>query len=519
MANTKITADNLAANAVTASSIADNSIGIDQLNVSDGTNGQVLTTNGSGTLSFSTISSTPTSIADADADTKIQVEESSDEDVIRFDVGGTEYMTLTSNGKLNVTEIAHISSGSLEIGNGDEKQIFDASGATIQFQTADTERMRIDSSGLVRIGASGGTGQRLSINGFTQSDTMSEANAWLVAEANGGDGIAIGTRATTPYATWIQSGYLNTLGTSNHYALALNPYGGSVGIGITSPSGELHVESGQSPTDIYFTNTALSGTGYDVTINALGSANNSEMKLNLGLLSDADRDQIKAYQGNLFFRANNDQRYQITSAGRHVFWGTHQGDSTGHFMFTNQGFDSATTNNSLVVQNGNTFIQIMAWTSNGARIGTRVGGWSTTGAQVTYLVSADATFAYGSGSSFYLANGTAITSDERLKKNIVSTPDGQLAKINALRPVSFDWKDERKDSGEGFIAQEVEAIIPEAVAESEYAPDPDDDTRDFEGDVKSIKDGVLLSRLVKAVQELSAELDAAKARITELENA
>jgi len=92
------------------------------------------------------------SISDADSDTKVQVEESSDEDIIRFDVGGTEYMTLTSNGKLNVTEIAHISSGSLEIGNGDEKQIFDASGATIQFQTADTERMRIASDGNVGIG-------------------------------------------------------------------------------------------------------------------------------------------------------------------------------------------------------------------------------------------------------------------------------------------------------------------------------------------------------------------------------
>ena len=95
---------------------------------------------------------TPTSIADADADTKIQVEESSDEDVIRFDVGGTEYMTLTSNGKLNVTEIAHISSGNLEIGNGDEKQVFDASDATIKFQTADTERMRIFSDGDVGLG-------------------------------------------------------------------------------------------------------------------------------------------------------------------------------------------------------------------------------------------------------------------------------------------------------------------------------------------------------------------------------
>ena len=37
--------------------IGDNSVGIDQLNVSDGSNGQALTTNGSGTLSFSTISS------------------------------------------------------------------------------------------------------------------------------------------------------------------------------------------------------------------------------------------------------------------------------------------------------------------------------------------------------------------------------------------------------------------------------------------------------------------------------
>src|SRR6056300_680190 len=38
--------------------IGDNVVGITQLNVSDGTNGQVLTTDGSGTLSFSTISGT-----------------------------------------------------------------------------------------------------------------------------------------------------------------------------------------------------------------------------------------------------------------------------------------------------------------------------------------------------------------------------------------------------------------------------------------------------------------------------
>ena len=42
--------------------------------------------------------STQTSLADADADTKIQVEEGSDEDKIRFDAAGTEVMNMTSAG-------------------------------------------------------------------------------------------------------------------------------------------------------------------------------------------------------------------------------------------------------------------------------------------------------------------------------------------------------------------------------------------------------------------------------------
>ena len=38
--------------------IADNAVGITQLNVSDGSNGQFLKTDGSGTLSFGTVSTT-----------------------------------------------------------------------------------------------------------------------------------------------------------------------------------------------------------------------------------------------------------------------------------------------------------------------------------------------------------------------------------------------------------------------------------------------------------------------------
>ena len=68
MANTKITsrviADDavttaaIADDAITSALIADNAVGIPALAVSDGSDGQVLTTNGSGTLSFSTVSGT-----------------------------------------------------------------------------------------------------------------------------------------------------------------------------------------------------------------------------------------------------------------------------------------------------------------------------------------------------------------------------------------------------------------------------------------------------------------------------
>ena len=49
----------IVANAVTATELANNSVGITQINVADGTNGQALITNGSGTLSFGDVLTDP----------------------------------------------------------------------------------------------------------------------------------------------------------------------------------------------------------------------------------------------------------------------------------------------------------------------------------------------------------------------------------------------------------------------------------------------------------------------------
>jgi hypothetical protein len=65
----------------------------------DGSANQVLKTDGSGNVTWATEAATSasTSMSDTDGDTKIQFEESSDEDKIRFDTGGTERAVMSAN--------------------------------------------------------------------------------------------------------------------------------------------------------------------------------------------------------------------------------------------------------------------------------------------------------------------------------------------------------------------------------------------------------------------------------------
>ena len=75
-------------------------IGAYTLPNTDGTNGQVLQTDGSGTLSWASL--TNSSLWDTDIDTGIQVEETADEDMIRFDTAGTQRMIINNNGYVGV---------------------------------------------------------------------------------------------------------------------------------------------------------------------------------------------------------------------------------------------------------------------------------------------------------------------------------------------------------------------------------------------------------------------------------
>jgi hypothetical protein len=96
------------------------------------------------------------------------------------------------------------------------------------------------------------------------------------------------------------------------------------------------------------------------------------------------------------------------------------------------------------------------------------------------------------------------SSDYRLKDNIAPMT-GALAKVAALKPVTYKWKVDGSD-GEGFIAHELQAICPDAVTGQK-------DAVDAEG--KPVYQGIdtsfLVATLTAAIQELKAEFDAYKA--------
>lgn len=59
---------------------------------------------------------------------------------------------------------------------------------------------------------------------------------------------------------------------------------------------------------------------------------------------------------------------------------------------------------------------------------------------------------------------TLCSSDARLKEDVSTLADDGLSTIHRLRPVKFRWKkDTAKKYDAGFIAQEVQAVVPEAV--------------------------------------------------------
>jgi hypothetical protein len=116
----------------------------------------------------------------------------------------------------------------------------------------------------------------------------------------------------------------------------------------------------------------------------------------------------------------------------------------------------------------------------------------------------------GSGQIKSVFTSIASISDERVKENIVDLETG-LTQIMALQPRRFDFKD-GEGSGEknvaGFVAQEVESVLPDLIDFSRH---------DTIADLKSLKMGDMIPTMVKAMQEQQALIESLTNRIEALE--
>src|SRR5210317_1323682 len=315
VANNSITSSKIATNAVGSTEIAqnsiltkhidDNQIGIDQLNVTDGTSGQVLTTDGAGSLSFSTVSGGGGSqnlfstfavsgqsdiVADSTTDTLTVAAGSG---ISLTTNASTDTLTITATGSglsANAVTSAYLASnavlarhiatdavGSSELAaTGVSAGTYGSSTATPQF-TVDTDG-RITSVGNVTISSSGGGGSA----GLNQVVTTYEST---------GDGSTVafntGTTITSEDLTWAfidgvyqEKGAYSTSGSTVTFSAA-PPNGTSIEVlnlsSITTGGAFDHNSfSGDgSTTDFTLANTPDSETDLIVFIDGVYQNNNA----------------------------------------------------------------------------------------------------------------------------------------------------------------------------------------------------------------------------------------------------
>ena len=147
------------------------------------------------------------------------------------------------------------------------------------------------------------------------------------------------------------------------------------------------------------------------------------------------------------------------------------------------------------------------------------------GNQNRYVIKARGGADDGSGTTHYLfgedGNGTNVgsiknvggtfqladASDRRLKKNIIDTVINALEIVNDIKVRDFDWIKNDVHCVAGFIAQELQEVFPPAADGSEDQVDPETGETIY---MTASRD-VLVPVLVKAVQELTARIEALEA--------
>jgi hypothetical protein len=246
---------------------------------------------------------------------------------------------------------------------------------------------------------------------------------------------------------------------------------GLVGIGCT-PTNTLDVS--RTTVGTYFT-----GNGGDNSARAL--AFTSSTTTNSG---DTHTINAKSGTGIIAFAISGTEAARFDS-GRNLLVGS---TTTG----------GPTTVSKLVVTNSNTNVAYLDDTDAGTSDSLIIRKASIAGTLARFYYTSTSV-------GTITTNGTTTTygtsSDYRLKEN-VQPMTGGLDIIAALKPVTYDWIADQT-TGEGFIAHELQAVIPAAVVGEKDALNKDGNINP-----QNVDFGKIVPHLVAAIQELTTRLAA-----------
>jgi hypothetical protein len=321
---------------------------------------------------------------------------------------------------------------------------------------------------------------------------------------NSGDYVQFGN-ATTPVAAQV-GGYEDSTG-NGHLELYTTASGtvteqvrvtsaGKVGIGTSSPANVLDVVqniNADTTLRVYNANSnvtaatifvdAANSTG--ANYNAIGCRNAGTEMWKIGGLGTAN--SIGFATGS-----SSTERMRIDSSGNVLVGKTSASTTTAGVQLTASGtaaFTFDTTGDGPLTQ----FVDPNASTPNGFRFLSFRWGASATEIGTITKSSASAV-AYNT------------TSDYRLKENVMPMT-GALEKVALLKPVTYTWKADGSD-GQGFIAHELQAVVPDCVTGEKDAVDADGNPQ-YQG----IDTSFLVATLTAAIQELNAKVTALEAQL------
>tara|TARA_R100001440_G_scaffold43692_1_gene63428 strand:+ start:597 stop:1955 length:1359 start_codon:yes stop_codon:yes gene_type:complete len=442
--------------------IGDNSVGITQLNVSDGSNGQALVTNGSGTLSFASVGvSGISSSADAtaitiDSSEKVGINETSPYRILhvkKSDAAGTVAKFENSAGTVYIELNTNNQAG------GDAAYLAYDSNKNLSFWTDDTQRLTIDASGNVGIGINSSITAPLYVagNAVVTGSIISTGDTNIIYDS---DDRCIFSRAN---------------GSETMHLLA----NGNVGINWGSSTARLGIIQNGSSTP-----------GMNIT-----DGSSSDFMVYAGYVSGTAR--IGPSTGNLAIQTGGTERARINTNGS-LMVGTTTNPSYPHKIYA---VGSAIPDGIAHFRDTDTTVAL----SNAIMSLQFSGDNDATNGYFIYMTDGN-----GAIGAIQAASGTSVSygtsSDERLKKNIVDA-SSQLDMLKSVKVREFDWK--RNDHHElGLIAQEIKDIIPNVVQQG-----GDDETKN----PWSVDYGKLTPYLLKALQEQQTIIDDLKSRIETLE--